>query len=132
MSVSMYTVALINWSHESHELSWDNPVKVTILNFFVMFILLCIEGFEVVPAEANTFLKTFEAVKHCTFVEAVTLACISERFESLVINLELSKSLLCVHLQNYDHKCAHQEASIGNLGWISTAAVVIDSGLTLE
>ena len=48
VTISMNTVSLVNWSHESHEFSWDDPVEVTVLNLLVMFILLCIEGFEVV------------------------------------------------------------------------------------
>ena len=132
MTVSMNAVALVHWSHESHELSWDDPVEVSVLDLLVVLVLLCVEGFEVIPAEADALLQTFQAVEYGALVEAVTLACVSERLEALVVDLELSEGLVNVHLQDHDHECTHQEARIGDLGWVCAAAIVIDSGGSLE
>lgn len=73
VTISLALVSVLNWSHESYELSWDNPVEVTVLNSFVVLILLDIECPEVVPAESDSILETLEAVQESAVVEAVTL-----------------------------------------------------------
>ena len=59
VTISVNAVALVNWSHECHELSWNDPVQVTILNLLVVLVFFGIEGFEVIPTESDTFLETF-------------------------------------------------------------------------
>ena len=132
MTISMDAVSLINWTHEGHELAWDDPVKISILNFLVVLVFFRIECLEVVPAEADTFLKSFKAMKNCTFVEAITFTGVSERLEIWVIDFELLVSLLRVHFEDNDHEGTHQEASICDLGIVATATVVIDSRASLE
>ena len=78
MAVSVNCISLINWTHEGHELAWNNPVEVSVLNFLVVLVLLGVESLEVIPAAAYAFLESFKAVKDCAFVEAVSLAGISE------------------------------------------------------
>ena len=128
----MNAISLINWTHEGHELAWDDPVKISILNFLVVLVFFRIECLEVVPAEADTFLKSFKAMKNCTFVEAITFTGVSERLEIWVIDFELLVSLLRVHFEDNDHEGTHQEASICDLGIVATATVVIDSRASLE
>ena len=58
VTISVNAIALVNWSHECHELSWNDPVQVTILNLLVVLVFFGIEGFEVIPTESDTFLET--------------------------------------------------------------------------
>ena len=128
----MNAISLINWTHEGHELAGDDPVKISILNFLVVLVFLRIECLEVVPAEADTFLKSFKAMKNCTFVEAITFAGVSERLEIWVVDFELLVRLFRVHFEDDNHKGAHQEAGICDLGIVAAATVVIDSRASLE
>jgi hypothetical protein len=105
--VPVASVSLLNGTHESYELAWDDPVKVSVLNFLVVLVLLDIECLEVVPAKLECILEALEDVKQRAVVEAVSLGSISVMFEQTVVGLELFESLVCSHLQYYYHKCAH-------------------------
>ena len=50
VAVSMVLVPLLNWTHEGYEFSWNNPVEVSIFDFFVVLILFVVEFPELVPA----------------------------------------------------------------------------------
>ena len=97
-----------------------------------MLVFFRIECLEVVPAEANTFLESFKAVKDCAFVEAITFAGISERLEIWLVDSELFVCLFRVHFEDNNHEGAHQEAGVRDLGIVRAATVVIDSRLSLE
>jgi len=56
MTISLVGVSFLNWSHECHKLSWDDPVEVTILNSLIPFIFFDIKSFEIVPLELNRVL----------------------------------------------------------------------------
>ena len=71
-------------------------------------------------------------MENCTFIEAITFAGVSEGLEVWLVDLELFESLLCVHLENDDHKGAHEEASVRDLGVVCAATVVVDSRSSLE
>ena len=71
-------------------------------------------------------------MENCTFVEAITFAGVSKGLEVWLVDLELFEGLLCVHLENDDHKSAHEEASVRDLGIVSAATVVVDSRSSLE
>ena len=116
----MDAISLINWTHEGHELAWDNPVEVSVLNFLVMFVLFCIICLEVVPTTTNALLQSFKAVKDCAFIEAISFASISEGFEVWLVDLELPVGLFCVHLEDDNHEGTHKEAGIRDLGIIIT------------
>jgi len=45
----LLALVTVDWSHKGDELPGDNPVEITIFNFFVMFILSGIELIKVVP-----------------------------------------------------------------------------------
>ena len=71
-------------------------------------------------------------MENCTFVVAITFAGISKGLEIWLVDLELLVGLLCVHLENDDHKGAHEEASIRDLSVVIAATVVVDSRSSLE
>ena len=49
MPISLISISLLYRPHKSHKLSWNNPIKVSILNSFILFIFFNIECLKVVP-----------------------------------------------------------------------------------
>lgn len=58
MAVSLIGITFLDGTHKGHEFSWDNPVDISILNTLKVFILLDIEGFKVIPLEADSVLES--------------------------------------------------------------------------
>ena len=77
MAISVLFIPHINWSHKGYKLARDNPVKVSVLNLFVMLVFFDVEGLKVVPIAFDCFLYTLKTVQNCAFVVALTFACIS-------------------------------------------------------
>jgi hypothetical protein len=53
LSILMSGVSGFNWPHKSDELSWNDPVEITIFNSLVVLVFLNIESSESVPVEFN-------------------------------------------------------------------------------
>jgi len=53
LSILMSGISGFNWPHESDELSWNNPVEITVFNSLVVLVFLNIESSEIVPVEFN-------------------------------------------------------------------------------
>lgn len=77
MAISVLLIPYINWSHKGYKLARDNPVKVSVLNLFVMLVFFDVEGLKIVPIAFDCFLQPLKTVKHCAFIVTLTLACIS-------------------------------------------------------
>lgn len=58
MTISVLVVPLLDWTHEGAELAWDDPVKVTVLDSFIVLILFDIKCAEIIPAESHGILET--------------------------------------------------------------------------
>ena len=93
VTISLVSVPLLDWSHESHELSWNNPVKIAVFDSLVLLVLLDIEGLEVIPLELDGVPKSLKALQHGTLIEAVPFRGISIGFEKTMIWLE---DLICL------------------------------------
>lgn len=132
MSIAMDSISFVDWAHEGQEFAWNDPVEVAIFDFLVVLVFLGIEGFEIIPAKADSFLKTFKTMEDSAIVVTLTLASISVCSNIWVISSELIVSLLCVHLEDNNHKGAHQIAGIRQLYIIITVAVVIYARRALE
>ena len=130
--VPMNGVTLVHRSHEGQELAWDDPVQVTVFDFFVVFVLPGIECLKIVPAELDGLLKPFKAVKNRAVVVAIATAGVSEVAQVGLVGLELSEGLVGVNLQNHDHERAHQVGRVGDLGEVARLRVVVDPCRTLE
>ena len=125
LSILVSGVSLFDWAHESDELSWNDPVKITVFNSLVVLVLFHVESFEVVPTEFYCVLEPLEHLEERAVVEAVTFGGVSVVFEELVVRLELLVGVVGRHLQNDDHEGAHQEGSVHHLGaWLRRGAVV--------
>jgi hypothetical protein len=46
---SLKLVDVVQWAHKGDELTRNNPVEVSVLYFFIIFIFFVIEFFETVP-----------------------------------------------------------------------------------
>ena len=80
-----------------------------------MLVLTSIEGLEVVPSELDGLLEALEAVQDGALVVAVAAASIPKRAQVRTVLLELTESLLSVHLEDNDHERAHQVGGVGEL-----------------
>lgn len=58
MTISVLVVSLLNWTHEGAELAWDDPVKISVLDSFIVFILFDIKCAEIIPSESHSILET--------------------------------------------------------------------------
>ena len=76
MPVSLISITLLDRSHESLELTRDDPVHVSILNTLEVLIFFDIEGFEVIPFEVDSILESLQALKQSTIIETISLRCI--------------------------------------------------------
>ena len=108
VSISVNRITLVYWSHESKEFAWNDPVQVTILNLFVVFVFASVECLEVVPSLVDSKLKSLEAVLHCAVIIAVTTAGISKSLQMRCVVFELLVSLFSVHFENDDHEGTHE------------------------
>ena len=57
LTVAMLGVPVLNRPHEGHELAWNDPVEVAVLDTLVILILFHVECPEVVPSKAHGVLK---------------------------------------------------------------------------
>lgn len=49
---------VVQWTHKGNELTWNDPIQITIFDFFIIFVLFVVEFFAVVPSK---FYGKFEA-----------------------------------------------------------------------
>jgi len=97
-----------------------------------VLILLGVESLKVVPAKTNSLLETFEAMKHCAIVIAITFTGVAVSTDIWMVRLELCISLLSINSENYHHEGAHQVASIRYFGVVLAVAVMVDARVALK
>lgn len=78
MTILVLGITVLDWAHESEELSRDDPVEVTVLNPLVVFVLLHVERSEVIPPKSHCVLQSLQTVEQGAVVETVSFGCISE------------------------------------------------------
>jgi hypothetical protein len=77
VAISALTFLAVNGTHEGNKFVGDDPVEVTVLNFFIMLVLLDTEFFMVVPALLDTKLETLKAMLYRALVVAFTFGGIT-------------------------------------------------------
>lgn len=125
----LLSLVSVDWAHECDELPRDNPVEVSVLDLFVVFVLAGIELVVVVPAELEPLLEAFEAMQNGALVKAVAFARITEGFQSAVIISEHLEGVPCLHFENDKHEGTHEEAGICELRRVRTRAVVENASI---
>lgn len=108
VTVAVHRVPLVDWAHKRQELAWNDPVEVTVLHLLVVLVFARIKRLEVVPSKVDCGLEALQTVKDCALVVAVTTAGVSERLQVWLVTLELTESLMSVHLEDDDHEGAHK------------------------
>ena len=124
MAVPLLLVSLLDGSHEGHEFSGDDPVDVSVLNSFVVLVLLDVEQLVVIPIESDRVLEPLEALEQSALVEAIALTGISVRLEEGTVSFEGSVGLLGGDLHEDDHEAGHEECAIDHLVGFVGAAVM--------
>ena len=56
LPIFMSCISSFDRTHKSNELSWNNPVQISIFNSFIILIFFYIECFEIIPVEFNCVL----------------------------------------------------------------------------
>jgi len=132
MAVSMMRISGLDGTHECNKFTGNNPVKVAVLNSFVVLVFLHVESAEIIPAEFNAILKTLKAMQQRTIVEAFALRSITEMLEQVMVRTEFLVSLLSGHLEDDNHERTHKEGTIDHLStWLSGRAVMEDTVLRI-
>jgi len=54
VAISLIFTTFFNWSHKGDKFTWNNRVKISIFDSFVLFIMFYIEIFETIPSKLNT------------------------------------------------------------------------------
>jgi len=116
LSVLVSGVSGFDWSHESDELAWDDPVEITVFDSLVVLVFFNVESSEVIPVEFNCVFQSLENLEKSTIVEAVTFGGISVMLEELVVWFELFECIVGRHFQNNYHEGTHQESSVHHFG----------------
>ena len=96
MTVAVHFVLDVHWTHEGHELAWDDPVKVAVLNLLIMLILLHVEGLEIVPAVLKGFLESLKTMKNCALVVTFSFAGVSVMQKLVFIRPEKAETVFSV------------------------------------
>lgn len=71
----------IKWPRECDKLSWNDPVQITVLDLFIVLILLYIKVTVIVPVKSHGNLKTSQTILDGAFVRTSSHRCISERYK---------------------------------------------------
>ena len=72
-TVSSFVDFVVDRSHEGNELSWNCPIQVTILHFFIIFVLFWVEDAEVVPTQSDSNFESLHTMKYSAIVVAVSV-----------------------------------------------------------
>ena len=60
LAITMSGISVLDWSHESSELTWDDPVEISVFNSLVVLILFDVEASEIVPAKLDSILEPLQ------------------------------------------------------------------------
>lgn len=116
-------LSLINRSHKRCELSWQDPVDISVLYSLIVLVLLDVEGLKIVPLVLDGEVESLQAVQDGALVVTLTLRRIAERDKLVVIRLESLVGLLWLSLEDDDHESAHEEGSVDELLGLARAVV---------
>ena len=62
---------VIEWSHEGHKLARNDPIEITILNFFVVFIFFIVELSKIIPTKFYCKFESLKTVLNRAWVRAL-------------------------------------------------------------
>ena len=118
------SVSCIERARECDELSWNDPIQVTILNLLEVLILLNIELAIVVPSEGYSILKALEAVQVRATISTVAHCRVTVWNEFVVVRAESLPGIVSGLVQDNNHEGTHEESSIALLCVIKRRVVI--------
>lgn len=89
LAILMSGISGFNWTHECNELSWDDPVEITVFNSLVVLVFFHVESSEIIPVEFNCVFQSLEDLEQRAIVEAVTFRGISVMLKKWLVRLKL-------------------------------------------
>ena len=102
----------VDRAHKCSELSWYDPIDVTIVYPLIIFVLFDIECLEIVPSVLYSLLETLQTVQDSALVVAVSLGGIAKGHKLSMVGAEGVEGLLGRYLKNDDHEGAHKEGCV--------------------
>jgi len=121
MSELLLRVLLVSWEllvdgpHKCNKLLGNDPVQIAIFYFLIFFVVLDLEGPEVIPFEFNGILKPLQAMQQGALVVAVALRGVTIVLKKGKIITELLVSVFSLHFKYDDHETAHEESPVHHL-----------------
>ena len=107
----------LNWPHEGQEEVRYDPVHVPVLHPLIIFVLLDVEGLQVVPTMSDGKSEALQTVENSALVVALPFRGISEGNYSRVVEGEARVSVFGRDLEDGDHEGAHEEEGVGQGVW---------------
>jgi hypothetical protein len=117
-------VCLVQGARERYELAWKCPVEISVLDFFVVLVLLDVKRLVVIPPESHRVLKAGQAVVNRALVSARAHRRVTEWHELRVIWSEEFPRIHVAAAQDDDHVAAHEKCGIRLLGVVHGRVVV--------
>ena len=103
---------MVDGTHESDKFVGDDPVKVAILYSLVVLILFVVKLSEIVPAEIDSNLEAFQAMKDRAAIGAIAITGVSKRSEAGLVWLKGGPCHLSRLFEYHNHEGTHQVGSI--------------------
>lgn len=102
--------------HKRNEFIRQDPIKVTIFNFLIVFVLFVIKVSELIPSKANSELKSLQAMENSALIGAgISIASVSEGPKLGMVRCERFPDHLSCLLKHNDHECTHEVGCIAIL-----------------
>ena len=117
-------VSCVQRAREGDELSWDDPIQVSILDFLKVLIFLDIERAIVIPSECYSKLETLEAVQVCATISTIAHCGVTVWDEFIVVRAESLPGIVGGLVEDNNHEGAHEESSVALLCVVKRSVVI--------
>ena len=109
------SVSCIQRARKGNELSWNDPIQVSILDLLKVLIFLNIERAIVIPSESYSKLETLEAMQVCATISTVAHCRVTVWNEFVVVRAESLPGIIGRLVEDNNHEGTHQESSVALL-----------------
>ena len=109
------SISCIQRTRKGDELSWNDPIQVSILNLLKVLIFLNIERAIVIPSESYSKLETLEAMQVCATISTISHCSVTIWNEFVVVRAESLPGIIGRLVEDNNHEGAHQESSVALL-----------------
>ena len=106
------SVSCIQRARKGNELSWNDPIQVSILNLLEVLIFLNIELAIVVPSESYSKLEALEAVQVCATISTIAHCRVTVWNEFVVVRAESLPGIVGGLMEDNNHEGTHEECRV--------------------